>query len=124
LLFNFGLLAAVFMARIVLHNFAGILFKSSRIVREYLYNMFVFNKLMGLFALPMMFLLVYTRGVLQDVVFWTGIIVLSVILLLRLIRGVVFSYQKDVLIFYMFLYLCALEILPLVLLYRWLEGVL
>ena len=32
--------------------------------------------------------------------------------------------KKDISIFYMFLYLCALEISPLVLLYRWLEGML
>jgi hypothetical protein len=46
------------------------------------------------------------------------------IFLMRLVRGAIFSFKKDVLIFYMFLYLCALEIAPLVLLYRWLEGVL
>ena len=75
-------------------------------------------------VLPLVFLLVYTRGILQDLVFWLTLTVLSGIFLMRLIRGVVFSYKKDVLIFYMFLYLCALEIAPLVLLYRWLEGIL
>ena len=75
-------------------------------------------------ALPLIFLLVYTRGMLQDVIFWLSLISLCGIILMRLIRAIVFSYRKEVLIFYMFLYLCALEIAPLVLLYRWLEGVL
>ena len=75
-------------------------------------------------VLPLVFLLVYTRGILQDLVFWLTLTVLSGIFLMRLFRGVVFSYKKEVLIFYMFLYLCALEIAPLVLLYRWLEGIL
>ena len=123
-LFNLVLLAGLFFGRVLLHNISGFLFNSVRIVREYLYNMFVFNKLMGLVALPLIFLLVYTRGILHDIVFWTSILVLSGIIVLRLIRGLVFSYKKDVLIFYMFLYLCALEIAPLVLLYRWLEGIL
>ena len=124
LLFNLALLAALFIGRVVLHNIAGILFNRVKIIREYLYNMFVFNKLSGLLAVPLAFLLVYTRETLQDVMFWIGIFALSGIVVLRLIRAIVFSYKKEVLIFYMFLYLCALEIIPLVLLYRWLEGVL
>ena len=71
-----------------------------------------------------MFLLVYTRGSIQEVFFWMSVFVLAGIIVMRIIRGIVFSYRKDVLVFYMFLYLCALEIAPLVLLYRWLEGVL
>jgi hypothetical protein len=123
-LFNLGLLAALFFGRVVLHNIVGFLFNRIRIVREYLYNMFVYNKLSGLLVLPLMFLMVYTKGIIQDIVFWTSIFILSGIIIMRIIRGVIFSYRKDVLKFYMFLYLCALEIMPLVLLYRWLEGIL
>lgn len=123
-LFNLGLLAMLFFGRIILHNIVGFLFNRVRIVREYLYNMFVFNKLSGIVVVPLLFLMIYTRGTLQEIAFWTCISVLSGILVLRLIRAVVFSYRKDVLNFYMFLYLCALEIMPLVLLYRWLEGIL
>jgi len=123
-LFNLALLVALFLGRVVLHNIAGILFNRVRIIREYLYNMFIFNKLSGMVVLPLMFLLVYTRGTLQEVIFWTCIFALSGIVVMRLIRAIVFSYRKEVLVFYMFLYLCALEIAPLVLLYRWLEGIL
>jgi len=123
-LFNLALLIGVFLGRLLMLNVAGILFNRIKILREYLYNIFIFNKLMGLVVLPLIFLMVYTRGVLQDVVFWLTIIAIGSIFMMRLIRGVVFSYRKEVLIFYMFLYLCALEIAPLVLLYRWLEGVL
>ena len=124
LLFNLALLAGVFLMRFLMLNLAGILFNRASILREYIYNIFIFNKLSGMAALPLIFLLVYTRGMLQDVIFWLCLITLCGIILMRLIRGVVFSYRKEVLIFYMFLYLCALEIAPLVLLYRWLEGIL
>jgi hypothetical protein len=123
-LFNLALLTGVFLLRLLMLNLAGILFNRASILREYLYNIFIFNKLSGMAALPLIFLLVYTRGMLQDVIFWLCLITLCGIILMRLIRGVVFSYRKEVLIFYMFLYLCALEIAPLVLLYRWLEGIL
>ena len=122
--FNLGLLTGVFLARLILLNMTGFLFNRVTIMREYLYNMFIFNKLSGLLILPLMFLLVYTKGIPQEAFFIIIIIVLSSIVIMRLIRGVVFSYRKEVLFFYMFLYLCALEIAPLVLLYRWLEGIL
>lgn len=123
-LFNFGLLALLFYGKVVFHNIAGFLFNGVKIIREYLYNMFLFNKLTGLVLLPLMFLMVYTRGVIQVLVLWTGILVLSGIFLMRFIRAIMFSYRKGLFNFYMFLYLCALEIVPFVLLYRWLEGVL
>lgn len=123
-LFNFALLAGIFLGRVLLFNIAGILFNRVRVIREYLYNIFIFNKLSGLVVLPLMFLLIYTRGMLQELFFWITIFVLSCIIVMRLVRGVVFSYRKEVSVFYLFLYLCALEIAPLVLLYRWLEGIL
>jgi len=68
--------------------------------------------------------MVYTRGMVQDLLFWFMLSVVGLMYLVRLFRGLIFSFKKDILIFYMFLYLCALEITPLVLLYRWLEGIL
>jgi len=123
-LFNLGVLVGVFLGRLLILNLVGVIFNRLRILREYLYNLFIFNKLTGMAVLPLVFLLVYTRGILQDLIFWLTLIVVCGIFLMRLFRGLVFSYKKEVLIFYMFLYLCALEIAPLVLLYRWLEGIL
>jgi hypothetical protein len=123
-LFNLALLGAVFLGRIVLLNLVGFLFNQTTVFREYLYNTFLYNKLSGLLVLSMLLFSVYTRGVVQDVFFWLTLSVLGLTYLMRLVRGIVFSFKKDVLIFYMFLYLCALEIAPLVLLYRWLVGVL
>lgn len=123
-LFNLGLLCGVFFGRIVLLNLTGFLFNRLRIFREYLYNAFIFNKLMGMALLPLLLFVVYTTGFIQVVFFWTALATVAVVLLLRIIRGVVFTFKKEVSIFYMFLYLCALEIVPLALLYKWLEGIL
>jgi hypothetical protein len=68
--------------------------------------------------------MVYTTGIIKEVFHWTTILILVIVILMRVVRGVVFSFKKDVLIFYMFLYLCALELVPLAILYRWLEGIL
>ncbi len=123
-LFNVGLLVGIFMGRLLMINVAGILFGRVGVFREYLYNVFIFNKLMGMATLPMLLLMVYTRGYLQVVIVWMTIAMIGLIVIMRLIRGGIFSFKKDVSFFYLFLYLCALEIVPLVLLYRWLEGIL
>ena len=123
-LFNLLLLGALFLARMVLIHATGFLFNKRSIHREYLYNIFIYNKLIGIILLPLLLFVIYTDGILMVVLQWTTVVAVSVILLMRLIRGFVFSLRKGVSIFYMFLYLCALEMAPLILLYRWLEGIL
>jgi len=122
--FNLAFLVGIFFGRIVFVILTGFLFNRLNIFREYLYNTFIFNKLMGMTILPVLLFVVYTTEVLKEVFFWLAIAIATLVVFMRLIRGLVFSFKKDVSIFYMFLYLCALEIAPLVLLYRWLEGVL
>jgi hypothetical protein len=121
---NLALLTGVFLSRVVLVNMAGFLFNKTRIFREYLYNNFIFNKLLGMALLPFLVLSIYTNGTLREVFIWTALALAGTVFTMRLIRGFIFSFKKGVSIFYMFLYLCALELAPLVLLYRWLDGVL
>jgi hypothetical protein len=123
-LFNLALLMGTFMARVMLINLLGSLFNQLSLFREYLYHTFIFNKLLGVSVLTMLLFVVYTRGTLHEVLIWIALGVVLAVLIMRIIRGFVFSFKKDISIFYMFLYLCALEIVPLALLYKWLEGVL
>ncbi len=123
-LFNLALVAALFLGRLVLMNVAGFLFNKTGIFREYLYNTFIFNKIIGILLLPLSLFVFYTNGVLMEVFQWITLGALFLILILGLIRGFIFSFKRGVSIFYMFLYLCALEMAPLILFYRWLEGIL
>ena len=123
-LFNLSLVTGLFFARILLVNLCGFLFRRMKIFREYLYNMFIFNKLLGIIMLPLLLLSLYSRGILHEISAWLLLGTLVSVILLRVGRGLVFSFKKDISVFYMFLYLCALEIAPLILLYRWLEGIL
>jgi hypothetical protein len=124
LLFNLALLAGVFMTRVLMLNMTGILFNRIGLFREYLYNIFIFNKLLGIIILPILPLMIYTGGWVRQVFYFSSIVVVLLIVLLRVARGIIFSMRKDISIFYLFLYLCALEIVPLIMLYRWIEGIL
>jgi len=122
--FNLAFLVGVFMLRVVLVNLAGFLFNRVFIFREYLYHSFIFNKIAGVLTLPVLMFAFYMQGFLQDIFQWTAIGMVTALIFMRIIRGIVFSYRKGISKFYMFLYLCALEIAPLLLLFRWLEGTL
>ena len=123
-IFNFLLLVGIFFARIVLLNVAGFLFGRINLFREYLYHIFLYNKIAGICILPLLPLMAYTEGWIKNIFYWIALVLILLIVLLRVARSIVFSFRKDVSIFYMFLYLCALETVPLILLYRWLEGTL
>ena len=123
-LFNLALVTSLFLGRLVLMNVAGFLFNKIDIFREFLYNTFIFNKVIAILLLPLSLFVFYTDGILMEVFQWIAFGAVFLILILRLIRGFVFSFKRGVSIFYMFLYLCALEMAPLILLYRWLEGIL
>jgi len=123
-LFNLALLLGIYLTRALLVNLVGSLFNQLALFREYLYHTFIFNKLLGISILPLLLFIVYTQGILQQVIIWISLGTVGVVVVMRIIRGIAFSFKKDISIFYMFLYLCALELAPLVLLYRWLEGAL
>jgi len=123
-LFNLALLITLFLGRVVLVYTTGFIFDKTGIFREYLYNVYIFNKIVGIFILPLLLFLIYTDGILNVVFQWIALTAVVALLIMRLIRGFVFSFRRGVSIFYMFLYLCALEMAPLILLYRWLEGIL
>ncbi len=123
-LFNLALLMILFLSRVVLVYTTGFIFDKIGIYKEYLYNVYIFNKIIGIFVLPLLLFVIYTDGILNIVFQWIALTAVAALLIMRLIRGFVFSFRKGVSIFYMFLYLCALEMAPLILLYRWLEGIL
>lgn len=124
LLFNLALLTGIFFARIVLLNLAGFLFSRVAVFREYLYNAFIFNKLLGIIILPVLLFMVYTTGWFREIFYFLAYGAVAVVITMRMVRGSLFSFRKDISKFYAILYLWALEIVPLILLWRWLEGVL
>jgi hypothetical protein len=112
---------AVFFAKIIMLNLIGTLFFKRRLFKEYLYVGFTYNKLLGIVLLPLNFATVYTPPQISKIILLLAIIFLSILLLLKIARGIEFSLRHNVFNFYLFLYLCALEIVPILLMYRWFQ---
>jgi len=95
--------------------FAGILahiLKIQDLNKAYFFHIFVYNKLFALIGFPIILALPYINNN------WVGIILPSllyfaiILYVLRVFRILILSVQRKLSIFYLFLYLCALEIAP------------
>jgi hypothetical protein len=95
---------------------SGIIFETTESARQYQLNILIFNYIMGVVLFPVAVISFYWNS---TFLLTTGIIIISLLLLYRLFRGILTGMtNKSYNLFYLFLYLCTLEILPLLLLYK------
>jgi MFS family permease len=85
---------------------------------EYVFNVFLFNQIAGLVLMPVMAIAVYVSLPFALIVTAAGAVVLSSFILIRIGRGLSNAMRLHVRPFYIVLYLCALEFLPLALLIK------
>ena len=113
-----GCLMLLLLVRHVILHITGYLFDKHYVFREYLHQIFLIYKSMGIYLIILVIGLAYIRDELRIYFIYLGIILVFSAYFLRLFKGVRILMNKDVLIFYLILYLCTLEILPFLILYR------
>jgi hypothetical protein len=113
-----GCLMLLLLVRHVILHITGYLFDKHYVFREYLHQIFLIYKSMGIYLIILVIGLAYIREELRIYFIYLGIILVFSAYFLRLFKGVRILMNKDVLIFYLILYLCTLEILPFLILYR------
>lgn len=89
---------------------------------EYGYNINLINRVIGIFLFPVLIFLVYLPKNQSIVLWYVAITIVGIMLLYRLIRGILNAMQVNVPLFYIFFYICTLEILPWVVCARMLMG--
>lgn len=106
------------LARIFILWLTGYLFMVQSLTAEYIHNTFMINKGMGIALFPVVIMAHYFPGKLVPVVLAIGGFIFLTAFIFKGIRGYQIIIRKDVLLFYLILYLCTLEILPLLLGYK------
>ena len=81
---------------------------------EYLYNLKNYNRILGLMLIPVSLLIAFAPVPDKNPFFIGGLLLVSVFYILRLFRGAKILLRKHFSIFYLILYLCTLEFLPLI----------
>ncbi len=101
------------LARIIILKILGEVYAVQKTFTEYLFNQFMFNKILGLVLLPVVFIIPYVNENLRNFLIYFGIFLIASAFLIKLLRGFTIIIKKEVLLFYVLLYLCTLEILPI-----------
>ena len=117
------LLIALYVAKYIISAMAGVISLTQKTFTEYLHNVSLFNKSLGLALFPVILGIVYMSELLLPLFFYAGIVLIVAAYSLRLFRGFQIFIRESVSIFYWILYLCALEILPILLFFK-LSGLL
>jgi hypothetical protein len=112
-------IAAFYSIKTMLCRLIGYLFLSQPEFSEYVHNINVFNKNTGLFLFPFVIMVPYINDSIKPIILYSGIILFLGIYILRIIRGFQIIIHKGVSSFYLILYLCAVEILPVLLIVKY-----
>jgi hypothetical protein len=119
LLYAIILIACIYFVKFIFLNIVGWIFGISNVTDTYIFIVFLINKMIGIFLLPVIALLAFPSPTLLPVMLMISYILVGGMLFYRFI----ISYRPvrseiKVNRFHFFLYLCAFEIAPLLLIYK------
>lgn len=112
----------LYLGKIIVIRGLGYVFKGTNESKEYLFTTFIYNKNLGLFLFPVIIALPFVQSFAVEWLMYIGVFMIIFFYVLRISRGLKILFRKHVSIFYMILYLCALEIFPLLMIYKLLVG--
>ena len=92
----------------------GLIFRAEKAASEYIFNIFLFNEILGLFLLPVTIIIAFLKLLPPDKLIYSGLLVILVIFAYRIFRSATANQNQNISKYYLFLYLCTLEIMPLV----------
>ncbi len=106
--------ALFYVLKHLLISYIGWLFDARMAARAYYNNIFVFNHVVGILLLPLLLYQALNPLVYVLIAAWMLIAAFN---LLRVIRGVILGrLHRDFSVYYLFLYLCGVELAPLLML--------
>jgi len=116
----FGILIiAIYSIKLMIIKLSGFIFKLQNEASGYVHQVISYCDSLGLFLLPVIILLSFFKQASPIIFINMGVILVLVFLLIRIVNGIVFGLNSSKISkFYLFIYLCALEILPLIIIAR------
>jgi len=113
------LLAVLYLLKFVILRMTGWIFNINRTVETYLFVVFMTNKIIGIFLLPFLVLISFAGSPGTEIGITLSISMICIFYIYRIIAGYA-TLHKEIKIsgLHFFLYLCAFEIAPLLLIYK------
>lgn len=112
-------LSIAYLVKFIGLKVSGWLFNMKEAANRYIFSVFIVNKMIGILLLPFLVLLAFAKGDIYSISLSLSWCMLTCLLIYRLILTYyVVRNQVKVNLFHFFLYLCAFEIAPLLLVYK------
>jgi len=92
------------------------------VFREYLLSIYQSYRFGAIFLFAIIILVSYTRILPVNDLIISGIVILGIMYIIRVIRLLIIFLNRNISIFYLILYLCALEILPVLIIAKYFTG--
>jgi len=121
--FEFCVLIAVFLlARYIITRLTGMIFNKDHLFKDYIHQILIAYKSLGVYLILIIIGLAYSPAEMKIYLIYAGSILAAIAYLTRIIKGFQIIFRKDVLLIYLILYLCTLEILPILVVYRYFSS--
>lgn len=119
-LFFITIITSVYVIKFIISYLLSLVILEEELGKEYAFNVFVFSQTIGVVLFPVVLCIQFSKYP-AELFLYPGLIICAGFFALRLFRGIVISVlEQNVGILYIFLYLCALEILPVLVLIKFL----
>jgi hypothetical protein len=113
------LVASIYLVKFIFLNMVGWIFGIMNVTDTYIFIVFLINKMIGIFLVPIIALLAFpTEGLLPVVLTISYILVIGMLFYRFMISYRPVKSEIKLNRFHFFLYLCAFEIAPLLLIYK------
>ena len=117
-----AMLVIIYLFKYLFYHFAGFVFNYLKEATLFLHNIFLFNKILGLILFPIVIIIPFTTDNFARYLLIIGCFIFVISFLFRLFRIFQLSIKINFSGFYLILYLCTLEILPLLLIGKIFHG--
>ena len=121
-LISLGIIIAAVTLRHFVCVITGSISGQRDVFREYLVGIYQSYRFSAIILLFIVIFLTYTFFLPAKVYFISGIVILILMYLIRVIRLLIIFINRNISVFYLILYLCALEILPVVISIKYFTG--
>lgn len=109
---------ALYIFKYLINKILGFILNQQKVFNEYLHSIFIYFKVTGIILLPIISIASFISSPADKVFLYIGLAIIILIYISSIFRASRIMLQKDVLLFYWILYLCTVEFLPYVLLYK------
>jgi len=112
-LFIFSGMVLFRLFQYVSNKLVGFFSDNSTFFNEFYFHQIIFPRVFGIIAIPLLIIQAYSKGISQEISLYFFAMSFIIMVFLRFFRSLKVFLNKGFSIFYFLLYLCALEIIPI-----------